>query len=224
MRIKNFLESAKKIWNYFLDALFPKKESIASLEQEQWQSFRKILPRAGNELSAHNIFPLFDYRNPKVRAIVWDIKYKRNTRLAEALSKLMHEEMLESLADIELFEGSGPFLLIPIPMSAERRRERGFNQTELLASLIEKQSGAAFSYNPRLLEKIRHTSPQAELSRAERLDNLTGAYRVSDPESIRGKNIIVIDDVATTGSILREATRILKISGAREIIAFTIAH
>jgi predicted amidophosphoribosyltransferase len=75
-----------------------------------------------------------------------------------------------------------------------------------------------------LLEKIRHTSPQAELSRAERLDNLTGAYRVSDPESIRGKNIIVIDDVATTGSILREATRILKISGAREIIAFTIAH
>lgn len=218
---KNALQ---KLWYAALDLVFPKKPHIAALEDKEWYNLRALLPKAENSLSAHNIYPLFNYSHEKVRAVVWDIKYKRNPRLAEALAKLLHEEMLETIADMELFDGGSTPLLVPIPMSYERKKKRGFNQTEFLAELVWKQSGGALAYTPHALAKVCHTKPQADLKRAERLENLKGVYRVEQPEAVARRNIILLDDVSTTGATLREASRTLKAAGAREIIAFTIAH
>lgn len=218
------MNAIRKIWDLVLNLLFPKSPKITRLEETARLNLRGILPRAENSLSIHNIFPLFDYRNDDVRAIVWEIKYKHNDRLCGALADLFYEEILETAADMELFGGGLPVLLIPIPMSEERRRERGFNQTEIMADRIHKQGGSSLQLGHNLLIKTRHTRPQAELKRAERLVNLKEAFSVPAPESVRGRNVILIDDVSTTGATLREAADTLKKAGAREVIAFTIAH
>ena len=85
--------------------------------------------------------------------------------------------------------------------------------------------GASFSADFNALEKIRHTAPQSSIkNRALRLQNLSGCFSIPHPEKVRGKNIILIDDVTTTGSTLAEARSVLLSAGARSVHAIAIAH
>ena len=131
-------------------------------------------------------------------------------------------------------------ILIPIPLSRRRYRERGYNQAELICKeLIKLDSNSNinlrygvdekmernFSLEKNILIKIKETEHQANIKdRRDRLKNLVGSFYVKNPEVIKSKNIVLIDDVLTTGATLTEAKKILKQNGARKIIAFTIAH
>ncbi len=114
------------------------------------------------------------------------------------------------------------FIVLPIPLSKQRLRKRGFNQAELIAKIFAEHfelpilSGA--------LERTKHTKPQSETKGlSERNENVSGCFIVTRPESIAGKNILLIDDVITSGATLLAAATVLKNAGARKIIALAMA-
>src|SRR5204863_311048 len=116
--------------------------------------------------------------------------------------------------------------LIPIPLSPKRMRERGFNQALLIASaLCRIDRGENFTLEKDVLQKPKETRHQAEIeNRSERLKNLIGSFALRNPEKIENHNLILLDDVSTTGATLAEARKTLQKAGARKIIAFTVAH
>lgn len=106
-------------------------------------------------------------------------------------------------------------LILPVPLHRTSRRRRGFNQSELIAHEICLRFETPLCSN--ILIKHKRTAEQKNLSRNERLVNLSGAFSVTRPELIRGKCILLVDDVCTTGSTLSEIARLLKENGAAEV-------
>ena len=111
--------------------------------------------------------------------------------------------------------------LVPVPLHRLRQKARGFNQSELLAQELSRRCGKPV-YS--LLERLRPTLAQAELDREHRLVNVRGAFRVTDKAELKGKRLILIDDVCTTTSTLGECARILKKRGARQVEALVLAR
>lgn len=138
----------------------------------------------------------------------------------------LYDTLLEELAEFSLFYGKEKPLLIPIPISKKRFRKRGFNQTELIAqqmSFID--MGESFTLTTNVLYKIKDTPSQMSIKdKRKRLHNLRGSFVVKNAALVRGKNVILLDDILTTGATLREAKRTLRAAGARKIICFALAH
>ena len=112
-------------------------------------------------------------------------------------------------------------LIIPVPASLGSVTQRGFNQTERLARHIARH--LKLPMNGNLLLRVKETPAQRELTREEREKNLLCAFKVSDPQRIKGKKILLVDDVYTTGSTARECTRSLLRAGAERVCVITWA-
>ncbi len=180
-----------------------------------------------NEKELDNfVYSIFDYRNPIMKKIIWNLKYKNKKMLAGFLAIYLHERILEELTDLEVFENFTNPIIIPIPLSKTRLKERGYNQTLLIAEeIIKLDRENKFILEKNILYKRKETEHQARIkNRQERLKNIIDTFAISNQEKIQNKNIILIDDVVTTGATLKEARKILKQNGAKKIIAFTIAH
>jgi competence protein ComFC len=117
---------------------------------------------------------------------------------------------------------AGADLLVPVPLHPSRRRDRGFNQARLLARDL------AGRRELRVLDgcliKVRNAPPQAGLRAAERERNVVRAYAVRRADRVRGRTLVLVDDVTTTGATLRECARVLMDAGAREVRAVTLAQ
>ncbi|MCX6753256.1 MAG: ComF family protein [Candidatus Nomurabacteria bacterium] len=172
------------------------------------------------------IFALYDYRHPPIKKAVWLLKYKGKKKIAEIFAESLYGKINEELSDLSIFENFRNPILIPIPLSKTRLRERGFNQTELICKeLIKLDTEKIFTLERNILIKIKETEHQARIrNRKQRLENLIGTFGVINENKIKDRNIILIDDVTTTGSTLNEARKILKNAGAKKVIAFTLAH
>lgn len=144
------------------------------------------------------------------------INYKFNGRKFNAKSlSLVVSETVENVCKDMDFE-----LVSCVPLSSERQRERGFNQSEIIAKKVAKYFEKP--YEP-LLRKIKNNSEQHKLSAKEREKNVVGVYSVIDETKVSGKKILLIDDVATTGNTLAECCRTLKNSGAERILCAAAA-
>lgn len=174
------------------------------------------------------IFPLYDYRHPPIKKSIHLLKYKGKKILARTFAEIMHPRILEELADLRLMQNFYDPILIPIPLSKRRYRERGYNQSELICrNLVRLDREENFKLEKDILIKHKETIHQARIKdRKERFKNLKGSFSINteNTDKIKNKNIILIDDVFTTGATLNEAKKILKKFGAKKIIAFTIAH
>jgi|SRR3989338_1479031 len=160
------------------------------------------------------------YHDPRVTALVWELKY-HGTRRSAALAGEYLSEILLAAASEEL----GIPLLVPVPMHAARRRERGHNQTELLCEAALLHLGNTFEYAPKVLVRTINTKTQQGLPRAERLKNIKNSMAVGpDGGRIVGRVCIVVDDVITTGATLEEAKRALKSAGARAVHTIALAR
>lgn len=182
------------------------------------------LPKASPVENMDWIHPLFQYKDNKVRALVWELKYKDNAGPLEHIGKILYEEILALVSDILIFNNDAQFLLIPTPISNERRVERGYNQSEYIAKeILLNDLGHTLLYAPQWFSKTKETATQNKShTKQERMENLIGCFEAR-PE-VEGKYIILIDDVVTTGSTLSEARKTLLEAGARDVFAFTIAH
>lgn len=153
-----------------------------------------------------------------LRALVHLLKYDSVLPAAAVLGELLAEAM----APLPIGQ-EAPALLVPVPLHAGKRRERGFNQSELIAKY------AAMELTPRVeiaavLKRQRPTHSQVGLTREERIANMRDAFRVTDPARVKGRTVIVVDDVMTTGTTVSECARVLKKAGADKVWAATVAR
>ena len=155
------------------------------------------------------------YRGP-LRTAIHRFKYNGETRLAKVLGALM-----VTGAPLNVLETNNIDMVMPIPLHRKRLRERGFNQSLLLAGIVARAAGATVDHKS--LRRVRHTTPQIELSGKERAMNVRGAFEVSSRVTLKAKTVLIIDDVYTTGSTIGECAKILKKEGAR-VIALTLAR
>lgn len=177
------------------------------------------------------IFSTLNYHNKIVKKMVWMLKYGHKKELAKIFAEIIYENILEEMPDLKTFENFKNPILIPIPMSKKRLKERGFNQSELIAkyvSDITKDSLEEFVLEKDILKKIKDTTNQASIKdRSKRLKNLKDCFSIEDElskQKVKNRNIILIDDVTTTGATLLEAKKILEKFGAKKVYAFVVAH
>lgn len=157
------------------------------------------------------------YHEPRVTALVWELKYRANPRAARLAGALLREILLEAAA-----EELGVPLLVPVPMHPSRRKARGHNHTELLCASAFKSLGRGIDYAPAALVRTRDTPTQQGLARGARLVNVRGSMRASG--RVAGRACIVVDDVSTTGATLGECERALKAAGARSVATIALAR
>ena len=147
------------------------------------------------------------------RACVHSLKYHRNQALGDFFA--------DPLAELVLKAGWALDLAMPVPLSPKRQEERGYNQAALLARPVALTLGVA--YTSFGLIRTRNTQSQVELNAEQRRKNVVGAFRAV-PEMVAGKRILLVDDVTTTGSTLRECTYALLEGGASAVYCLTLAR
>ncbi len=151
-----------------------------------------------------------------VRELIHRFKYNGRVQFCRPLSILALEHLRP------FAEAASADLVIPVPLHSKRLRQRGFNQAVLLGRILAREWRVPFSV--RILRRTRATLPQINLSAAERIANVRGAFGVTDPDFLQGKRVILVDDVLTTGSTVGECARMLIGAGAAGVHVVTIAR
>ena len=139
----------------------------------------------------------------------------------EVLSGVLADFLIRSLGREEDL-WSGVEAVIPVPLHPAKERSRGFNQARLLAKRLARQKNIPLM--KRRLVKVRPTAAQTSLKARERETNLKGAFQVKRGAGLEGKIVLLVDDVYTTGSTIRECSRALKKAGVKEVRAVTVAR
>jgi len=153
------------------------------------------------------------YFDGTLREAIHHFKYYNRQALAIPLGKLMSNYWEKSPLPAEI--------IVPVPLHSNRLRERGYNQAALLARELGKSIGLAVAENG--LVRVRATRPQVELNAQERKENVSDAFHCSNME-LKGKRVLLIDDVCTTGATLEACSIALRQVGARSVWAFTLAR
>jgi ComF family protein len=154
----------------------------------------------------------------ELRDLIHLLKYEQVTPAANLLGEIL-------VAAIAKLEISRPVLVIPVPLHSSKRRQRRFNQAEIIARAALKQMampGTELATN--LLVRQRATVSQIGLTRPQRAENIRGAFRVQHPEKIAGRSILLVDDVLTTGTTASECARVLRKAGAEKVWVATVAR
>lgn len=189
--------------------------------------------KCGKQLNGHpeltaeccdckNENPYFDrawsacYYEGVLKELIHDFKYKKITALSTDFTTLITDFMKKyNIA-------RNCHLVIPVPMHPRRLFKREINHSDILAKNIAKELN--IRYSNRILKKIKDTPVQSTLKRHERIKNLSSSFSFKNSSLVRGKNILIVDDLFTTGSTVNECARVLKDAGAESIEVITLAR
>jgi ComF family protein len=200
----------KNVCKFFINFILPEDEKFFATSFAKSQS---------NEFAATCI----SYKDPKARDLIHSFKYNKNNMALNICSKLISAEILK-FSKIQNIKGA---IMIPIPRTKVRKQKFGFNQCELLCEQVLKNPNIIklnLIYEPKILVHNKNFETQTKLSRQTRIQNSKESFSIKNPEKIYGSNILLIDDVWTTGATLTDAERALKESGAKNVFKFAIAH
>lgn len=160
------------------------------------------------------------YYAPPIEDAIKRLKYNRGQALAPTLAALVttSPRLPPWLRD------DGATMLLPVPLHPARERERGFNQASLLTATLATHLGLPYDAHPTYLRRVRRTRPQVGLDHAQRQANVAGAFACDPHPAIRGKRIVLVDDVYTTGATMQDCARALREAGAARVYALAIAR
>lgn len=155
------------------------------------------------------------------KRLIYQFKYEPYLKdLSKTLASIIVEHfILVEKNTNEVWENS---VLIPVPLDKKKLKSRGYNQSEEIAKELSKVLHAPVISD--CLIKIKHTSPQMELSKEEREKNLEGAFMVKNPSAIAQGKVFLVDDVYTTGSTMEQCARVLRDAGAKSVWGICIAR
>lgn len=222
------LESVRSALTTFTAWLFP-EYCVSCQSQGSFLCERCLaqIPK-GEDPPFRNVYSLFPYQDKHVQQLIKLLKYKNRTSVAAIFGQALHGYLSELLADEALFDASTktePWTLIPIPLSQARLKTRGYNQTELIGQSLISMEHYRIIMNKTVLYKRHNTESQVHVKdRKSRLANLKDSFGVRAPEFIKNRNIILLDDVVTTGATIMEAMHTLRCAGARQVIGLSVAH
>ncbi|MCD6232176.1 ComF family protein [Candidatus Aerophobetes bacterium] len=169
-----------------------------------------------NSFHFKKVFALTLYEGIMKR-IIHIFKYEKKMSVIKGIKKIM---------EIYFSRNHLPFshlhMIVPIPLYRRKLKERGFNQAELLARIISKYFNIKLNKNN--LKRIKSTQSQTKLSANERIKNVKGVFKVKNGKEFWEKNILLVDDIYTTGATVEEAAKILKRAKAKEIYVFVLAR
>lgn len=144
---------------------------------------------------------------------IYKFKYAGKTSLFRPLGDLFKEHNILNLE----YDA-----IIPVPLHISRLRERGFNQSQMIAARLEKKLKKKIA--PFIVKRTRPTSPQAGMNREERIKNIRGAFKIRKGVNVKGMRLLLIDDVFTTGATTSECSKVLKSAGADVVNVLTLAR
>lgn len=211
--------SIRKGWRFTVNLIFPQRcagcgVSGSSLCAECLRKLGEIFIQGAICVDDFTVFFAAEH-SELLKKVLHRFKYISDDALAEALGMLLVMRMKK----ITL---SAPYVFAPIPLHYARERNRGFNQSDLLAKVIVRELSGDVMH---LLDRKRETKIQATLSRKERIDNVKGAFGMR--KNFIGKMpeiVFVLDDVITTGSTFVECARVLRTAGVKRVYGIMLAH
>lgn len=223
------MDMKKKIKKNILDVFFPKFCFGCQREGEYLcQDCESILeisdlhqPLRGKYID-DLYFPL-EYKNPLIKKLIKKFKYEPFIKdLSSCLSSLIvnHLKLLNNPPDF--LHSRRDFVMVPVPLHKKRMKWRGFNQAEEITNHLSKSLKINL-INDVLLKK-KSTPPQVKIPEEQRKKNTRGIFVCREKEKIQGKNVLLVDDVYTTGSTLNEAAQALKKNGVNKIIGLVVAR
>lgn len=150
-----------------------------------------------------------------IRSLLLNYKFNDNTYLYKTFTNflLKNKKFVENIKRYDI--------IVPVPLSKKREKERGYNQSLLLAKEISKST--KIKLNNKCLKKIKNLVAQSSLNKNERYKNIKGAFALKHNKIIQNKKVLIIDDIFTTGSTVNECSKVLKEAGAAKIGILTIA-
>lgn len=157
---------------------------------------------------------IFEYHG-MIRKIILNYKFNDKSYLYKTIVNFL-------LKNQKFFEILGSYdIIIPVPISQKRKKERGYNQSELIAKEIAQST--SIEYNKNCLLKTRNIIEQSKLNKEERQKNIQGVYKLKNQKMLQNKKILLIDDIYTTGSTVNECSRILQQAHPKKVDVFTLA-
>jgi ComF family protein len=158
-----------------------------------------------------------------LRGMIHLLKYEAMLPAADSLAGLLLP-VVQTLAE----KCDGQALLLPVPLYKGKQRQREFNQSELIARAAMKklpdQVRAKLQFADSVLGRQRDTRSQTGLTRHQRRENMRGAFLVSDAHKVAGRDVVLVDDVLTTGTTAAECARVLRRAGAKKVYVATVAR
>jgi ComF family protein len=155
-----------------------------------------------------------------LRELIHLLKYNQVRPAANVLGRML----MEAVEDLKPLFTASEVLVVPVPLHSGKLRQRGFNQSELIACAGLKLNSGRFRLIAGLLERRRETKSQIGLSRHQRRENIRGAFVVAKAGEVVGREVLVVDDVFTTGTTVSECARILRRAGASKVFVATVAR
>ena len=205
-----------------LDSLAPAKVSACSICGEALEFVAvESEPVCG---LCRRVPPNFDFAisfaayDGALRRLVHLLKYEQLRPAADVIGRLLAECLAARKFD-------RPVIVVPVPLHRSKKRQRGFNQSELIArSALRYLDSPNFELRTSILRRVRATTSQTGLTRHQRRENVRGAFAVAAPELVKGRAVMIVDDVYTTGTTLNECARILRAAGAEQVVVATVAR
>jgi ComF family protein len=165
---------------------------------------------------AYSVARALGHYDATLLGAIHNFKYRGKTASGKILGRLMAEN------DYPAVDFQEYTLTIPVPLHVRRLRERGFNQSVILAREIARKFHTPLDFLT--LRRYIYTEPQINLGKRERESNVRGAFKIMNPEKIKDQRIILVDDVYTTGSTVKECARLLLKEGASSVAVLTLAR
>lgn len=175
--------------------------------------------------SYKNIISAFSYKNTTIKSIIRECKFRKNTQIISCIMDTAYEILMHEFEEIFSHHTTKKVTLVPIPLHPNRKKDRGFNQSELICLELKKRNPELFEIETNALLRTKDTPYQSKIkNREERLDNVKKCFTLRKSHSLYDKHIILVDDVTTTGATLEEAMKTIQQGGIKNIHAFTLAQ
>jgi ComF family protein len=153
-----------------------------------------------------------------LRDLIHLFKYKGTKPAGRLLGSLLNQAVAAMALPASL-------VVVPVPLWSGKRSARGFNQAEAIArTFMSFQTSSSIQLNTTILVRTRETASQTGLTRHQRRANVRGAFAVLKPEKVKGRSILIVDDVMTTGTTAGECARVLRRAGAKQVFVATVAR